>query len=288
MVEKETVLLQKVRSASNASATTELSSCPNRVSLGESSIWRKEHSSHSCWSPDGIRDDTGFACEGDATSIMVDMGVTDRKIGCFTWATPDCQYPMRSVRKLEFDIEWTGCHDLWMAPLWTFSEPWAPKTGRQGISGEIDFVEECRVPHINTNLGCYNANQGSGCQDANHWGHAESSGGVRHMVMTFDGGDLMIHVCSGAGVSSGSSCQRVASYRNYLNVVYPTTDGRDNLYKFMSDVFNDRGADGGWRGCRARRNYHTSCKYAVTNIRIHTHSNQPIFAANSKCASLDA
>merc|ERR1719491_259335 len=142
------------------------------------------------------------------------------------------------------------------------------------------------------NLGCYNAGQGEGCRDAQHWGGPSGgdSGGVKHMVMTFDGDDLLIDVCSGAGVSSGPSCRRVAHYRNYLSIVYPTTDDRDNLYKFMSDVFNDEGGpgDGGWCGCKARRNYHTNCKYAVTKIQIYTRSTSRIFAANSKCAPLDA
>merc|ERR1719422_877534 len=191
---------------------------------------------------------------------------------------------------IEFDVEWTGCENLWMAPIWTFSYPWAPITGRQGLSGEIDFVEGCQLPAINTNLGCYNAGQGEGCGDSAHWGEGETSGGVKHMVMAFNGDDLLISVCSGTGVSSGPSCERVAHYINYLNIVYPTTDGRDNLYKFMSDIFNDEGGpgDGGWCGCKARRNYRTNCKYAVTKIQIHTHSNSRIFAANSKCAPLDA
>merc|ERR1719422_1662427 len=88
------------------------------------------------------------------------MNSTTRKIGCFVWATPDCQYPMRSVQKIEFDVEWTGCENLWMAPIWTFSYPWAPITNRQGVSGEIDFVEGCQLPAISTNLGCYNAYRG--------------------------------------------------------------------------------------------------------------------------------
>merc|ERR1719491_64707 len=142
------------------------------------------------------------------------------------------------------------------------------------------------------NLGCYNAGQGEGCRDAQHWGGPSGgdSVGIKHMVMTFDGDDLHISVCSGAGVSSGPSCQQIAHYINYLDIVYPTTDDRDNLYKFMSDIFNDEGGpgDGGWCGCRARRNYHTNCKYAVTKIRIHTRSNSRIFAPDSKCAPLDA
>merc|ERR1719394_2178609 len=110
------------------------------------------------------------------------------------------------------------------------------------------------------------------------------------MLLTFDGDDLHITVCSGSGVSSGPSCHRVAHYTDYLSIVYPTTDGRDNLYKFMSDIFNDEGGpgDGGWCGCKARRNHHTNCKYAVTKIQIHTHSNGPIFDASSKCAALNA
>jgi len=287
VAEEDMALLQRSRGSSNLSVATGLTSCPNRVPMGSSSIWTKEPSSYSCVSSDGVRGDTGFQCDEDGTSIMVDMTSTSRKIGCFVWATADCQYPMRSVRVLEFDVEWEGCNDLWMAPLWTFSYPWAPITGRQGISGEIDFVEECQVPEMNTNLGCYNAWQGDGCLDAQHWGEGESSGGVKHVVMRFHGADLVIHVCSGAGVSTGPNCQRVAHYTNYLNIVYPTTDGRNNLYTFMSDIFNDHGGDGGWGGCKAVRNEATNCKYAVTKIQIHTHSNSPIFAAGSKCASLD-
>jgi len=255
-----------------------------------SSIWTKEAHSYSCASPDGIRGDTGFACAGDGTSIMVDMNSTSRKLGCFVWATPDCQYPMRNVWKIEFDVEWTGCENLWMAPIWTFSYPWAPITGRQGVSGEIDFVEGCQLPAINTNLGCYNAYQGEGCRDSTHWGEGETSGGIKHMVMGFDGADLLIDVCNGTGVSSGPSCKRVGHYMDYLNIVYPTTDGRDNLYSFMSDIFNDEGGpgDGGWCGCKARRNYNTNCKYAVTKLKIRTRTNSKIFAADSKCAPLDA
>jgi len=206
------------------------------------------------------------------------------------WWSMECQYHMRGVKQLEFDVEWEACGGLWMAPLWTVSWPWAPKTGRQGESGEIDFVEECPVPAMNTNLGCYNAFQGDGCVDAQHWATGETSGGVKHVVMTFDCDDLIIHVCSRGGGSSDGSCTQVAFYRNYLSIVYPTREGRNNQYHFVSDIFNDRpfGKDAGWSGCRAERNNDTACKYAVTNIRIHTKDGAPIFAPGSKCAALDA
>merc|ERR1712061_943480 len=86
-----------------------------------------------------------------------------------------------------------------------------------------------------------------------------------------------------------TGCKSVASYRNYLNVVYPTTNGRNNVYKFMSDVFNDRAGDGGWGGCKAVQNPTTTCKYAVTNIKIESNSNAPIFSdPSSKCRVLNA
>jgi len=239
--------------------------------MGSTSIWNKAASSNSCASSKGIRGDVGFACADDSgivdgSSIFVDMGSVADKVGCFVWETDDCQYPMKSVKQIDFDVEWEGCSDLWMAPLWTFSSPWAPDTNRQGLSGEIDFVEECRVPSVNTNLGCYDAGQGAGCVDSQHWGAGTSSSGPHHMTMTLDAeGNLDVQLCT----IDKTSCKSVATYKNYLSTVYPTTEGRNNVYKFVSDVFNDqkKDGDGGWDGCKAARNPTTTCKYAVTNIR---------------------
>jgi len=272
-------------------AETGLSICPKAVSMGSTSIWNAAASSNSCTSSKGIRGDTGFACADssgavDGSSIFVDMTSASDKVGCFVWETDDCQYPMKSVKQIDFDVEWDGCSNLWMAPIWTFSYPWAPDTGLQGLSGEIDFVEECPVPSVNTNLGCYNADQGAGCVDSQHWGEGTSSNGPQHMTMTLDTeGNLEVQVCA----ADKTGCKTVASYKNYLNIVYPTTDGRNNVYKFMSDIFNDQAGDGGWGGCKAVQNPTTTCKYAVTNIQIESNSNAPVFSdPNSKCYVLNA
>eukprot|EP00931_Biecheleriopsis_adriatica_P005642 TRINITY_DN107135_c0_g1_i1.p1 TRINITY_DN107135_c0_g1~~TRINITY_DN107135_c0_g1_i1.p1 ORF type:complete len:414 (-),score=70.83 TRINITY_DN107135_c0_g1_i1:308-1549(-) len=271
---------------------TGLNICSKAVSMdSDTSVWNVATSSQSCVSQQGIRGDAGFSCADssgaiDASSIFVDMGSVENKVGCFVWETEDCQYTMRNVKQIDFDVEWDGCSSLWMAPLWTYSTPWAPLTGRQGLSGEIDFVEECPVPTVDTNLGCYNAGQGSGCVDSTHWGESSSSNGPKHMTMTLDSeGNLNIHVCN----IDKTGCKIVASYANYLDTVYPTRDGRNNPYKFMSDIFNDRGGDGGWRGCKAVRNPTTTCKYAVTNIRIESNSFMPVFGdPNSKCFVMNA
>merc|ERR550525_271835 len=180
--EEEVALLQKIRAVN---ASSGLSSCPSRASLGGSTIWSPVYSSHSC--AGDFKHDVGFACEGDDTSIHVDMSFTKSKPGCYVWSSEDCQWPMKSVSKIEFDVEWVGCERLWMCPLWTFSYPWAPRTDKQGLSGETDFVEECPLPDANTNLGCYDADQGANCKDGGHWAPGQSSSGVKHMVMTFEG-----------------------------------------------------------------------------------------------------
>ena len=214
------------------------------------------------------------------------MSALDDKVGCFIWETDDCGYSIKKVDHIDFDVEWEGCDGLWMAPIWTFSPPWSPVTNKQGLSGEVDFVEMCPKPSVATNLGCYDAGQGDGCKDGgvvgNRWGKGTGSNGKKHMQMT-DSGDLIAKV-DGKGV---------ASYDNYLKTVYPTTDGRDNAYKFISDIFNDaRGprGDGGWDGCLGERNPLTNCKYAVTNIKITGKNGIAVFGENSqaKCKVMNA
>merc|ERR1719437_124508 len=83
--------------------------------------------------------------------------------------------------------------------------------------------------------------------------------------MTLDAeGSLDVQLCS----SDKTSCKSVASYKNYLN---------------------DQAGDGGWSGCKAVQNPTTTCKYAVTNIKIESNSNAPVFSdPNSKCHVLNA
>jgi len=273
------------------SGDTGLSICPTATTMGDASIWNVAAHTESCRSSKGILGTPGFKCVdasgiADTTSIFVDMNTVQDKVGCFVWETNDCQYSMKNVKQIDFDVEWFGCDNLWMAPLWLFSYPWAPVTGRQGLSGEVDLVEECAVPHVRTNLGCYNAGQGNGCVDAQNWGQGASSSGPKHLTMSLDdGGNLYVQVCA----IDRTDCRQVAKYVNYIGTVYPTTDGRDNLYKFMSDVFNDEGKDGGWSGCKAVRNPSTTCKYAATNIEVTSNSNIPVFTdSTSKCYTLNA
>ena len=217
----------------------------------------------------------------DLTSIYVDMRSVQNKVGCFEWVTRECLFSMKSVQRIDFDVEWQDCENLWMAPIWTFSSPWVYP---QGTSGEIDFVEECPVPRVSTNLGCYSADRRK-CSDAQPWGSGGSSNGPKHVAMTLDhSGNLEVQVC---GIDR-RNCRTVATYKDYLNTVYPTRDGRDNLFHFVSDIWNDRGGDKGWGGCHAVRNPSTSCRYAVTNIVVTRRSARPLFQdLSSSCLYLN-
>lgn len=261
-----------------------LETCTSVVENPSGWLWQKDDRDFSCA---GLhRDDGVFACRGkngvlDQTSIMIDLSTLSNKVGCWRWRTnSECDYQMRSVRHIEFDVEWVGCDSLWMAPLWTFSYPWVAPQGR---SGEIDFVEECPVPYAKTNLGCYNAGVGGACSDRARWGVGSSSEGPKHMKMTIDdAGNLQIALCQRTG------CETVATYSRYLDTVYPTSHGRGNPYHFVSDIFNDHGRDGGWNGCRAVKNPNSRCKFAVSNITLTSKAGQPFYDVHSICASLNS
>lgn len=256
--------------------------------MTKSSIWQVGTGTQSCSSSKGIRGDGAYSCQSetgdvDATSIYVDMRSLSDKVGCFEWIAPECSFPMRSVRRISFDVEWKDCDDLWMAPLWTFSNPWKSP---QGTSGEIDFVEACPVPKVSTNLGCYDPWSGNTekCMDAQHWGEGSSSDGPQHVMATFTGGDLKVEVCT----LDRQACKVVATYMGYLDSVYPTSKGRNNVYHFVSDIWNDKRKDGGWNGCHAVRNVDTNCRYAITNIQVESNSAEVIFGdISSSCQDLN-
>jgi len=265
---------------------SDLSICKKTTAMTASSVWQVGSSAHSCKSNDGIRGDGAFSCvrengEVDLTSIQVDMRKVHKKTGCFEWVTKHCEMPMRKVRSIDFDVEWESCDALWVAPIWMFSDPWVPP---QGTSGEVDFVEACPTDTISTNLGCYSTDR-SKCKDAEPWARASSSNGPKHVTMTInDVGDLEVQVCN----LDRTGCQRVASYTDYLNSVYPTSHGRDNVFRFISDIWNDRGGDPGWAGCKAVKNPRTECRYAVTNIKVSSKSQGAIFGDSaSRCLAMN-
>jgi hypothetical protein len=255
----------------------QLGNCERTIDLHPESIWQKGGAAHSCIGD--VRTDGARTCIDsnnitDMTSLYIDMSTLNNKIGCFEWTTGDCSFSMHKVSAITFTVEWNNCDSLWFAPLWTFSSPWISP---QGTSGEIDLVEACPVPSVRTNLGCYSVSHG--CKDAVPWGEGFSSYGPVDVTMTINNGNLDIKICK------KGTCRQVASYVNYLNTVYPTRNGRDNPYKFISDIWNNRGGDGGWNGCRAVRNPNSSCRYAVTALKIM--SKAPLFGRHSKCSALN-
>lgn len=232
-----------------------------------------------------IRGDGATVCidpEGrvDQTSIFVNMRSTIAKTGCFAWTISECNFDLRRVSKVEFDIDLANCGDVWMAPLWLSPNPWI---GPGGLSGEIDLVEGCSVGQVRTNFaGCAGASGAQCHQDA--WGSAAGLGGPKHVIMTLSAGlgDLLITVCNW----DYSYCFPSSSFSNFYNTVHSTAGrGASFPYTIISDVWNGYSGDGGWYGCNARNNPNTQCEYAIRNIQFTSHDGAPIFGG--KCGALN-
>jgi len=206
----------------------------------------------------------------DETSIMFDMSAKSSKTGCFVSEALGCGTDMTLVSKIEFDLDFSECHDVWAAPLWITPQTWI-KPG--GTSGEIDFLEMCPVGTVATNFGA----SGQPGETQRIWGNGIGADGPKHFILTLDqGGNLKTRICH----LDGSGCFDGAHYDGFLNRI---TSKRD--HHFVSDIWNGYSGDGGWWGCGARHSPNTNCRYAVMNIRVHTRSGIPLYSGN--CAALN-
>jgi hypothetical protein len=210
--------------------------------------------------------------EVDETSVFFDMSALTSKGGCFVWEAASCGTDLTKVSKIEFDFDFSGCGDVWAAPLWITPETWISPGG---TSGEIDFIEMCPVGAASTNFGAggqYGETQMS-------WGAGSGANGPKHYTLTLDdSGNLKTTVCNLDGTTG---CSDAAHYENFLNVITSK-----NNHHFVTDVWNGNGGDGGWSGCGAYHNEGTQCQYAIMNIRVTSKDGQPIYSGN--CAAMNA
>lgn len=243
----------------------------------------------SCQGP--VRGDGASMCIGpdgkpDFTSIRVNMNGLSDKTGCFVWEASTCTLDLRTVSRLEFDFELgPACVDVWSAALWLAPDPWEPPAG---LSGEIDFVENCPVGQMSTNFaGCLGTDEGQ-CQQ-----YVWPSGwlqGAKHFVMTLEdsddlssGGTLRTYVCD----LGGDNCERAGVYHDFLGSVVATKDRETGYsYTLRSDIWNGHGGDSGWAMCGGTSNPDTGCEYAIRNIRITNNDRAPHHHLDGTCAVL--
>lgn len=224
----------------------------------------------------------------DHTSIYVDMTGVKDKTGCFAWYSYACPLDLRTISKLEFDIDIKGCGDVWAGPFWLTPSAWY---GPGGQSGEIDLIEACPVGNVNNNFaGC------DGAQGICHEATIASGGGLggpKHIVMTLadsgevsKGGDLKVEVCD----LGGSNCRDGGYFTDFLRTAKSTKMrpvGSTLPYYLVSDIWNGLSGDGGWYGCNARNSPATQCQYAVLNIQVHGNHGAHVFNSGGKCTALN-
>lgn len=214
--------------------------------------------------------------EVDETSIMLDMSEVQDKTGCFVAQSSECGTDMTLVSKIEFDVDFEQCQDVWSAPLWISPYDWKMPGG---TSGEIDFAEMCPVGSVATNFGA----GGQPGEEQEKWRGASgaSPNGPKHFILTLDGaGNLKTKICALGGPHGGGNCVDGAHYDVFLSKITSKID-----HHFNTDIWNGHGGDGGWTGCQARNNPNTNCRYAVMNIQVETKSGRPLY--RGKCAALN-
>lgn len=126
----------------------------------------------------------------DETSVFFDMSALASRGGCFAWEAPSCGTDMTKVSRIEFDFDFSGCQDVWTAPLWITPEKWMSPGS---TSGEIDFVEMCPVGSASTNFGA----PGEAGETEMSWGSGSNSNGPKHFVLSLDdSGNLKTKICN--------------------------------------------------------------------------------------------
>eukprot|EP00928_Gymnodinium_smaydae_P043942 TRINITY_DN29351_c0_g1_i2.p1 TRINITY_DN29351_c0_g1~~TRINITY_DN29351_c0_g1_i2.p1 ORF type:complete len:388 (+),score=25.36 TRINITY_DN29351_c0_g1_i2:51-1214(+) len=243
-----------------------------RKSIADSPLWYNMYDKYNQPSCTGVNKDSGiFMCDGDNTSISMDLSAAyDGAEGCRLFQSR-CPIPLRKGTKLSFTAEWENCHDVWMAPLWISPQPtdWGPK---QGWSGEIDFIETCRSNagggQVKCSIMCNEIGQvqdASGCLEKNY--HSSSSSyGQQYFEGHVDEGGNWIMTVGGERVSFNPGyIQRVTdhSYNGSRTL---------DLLRLHSDIYNGDGGNDGWTWC-GRKSPQSTCKFTVRNIM---HNGSPL------------
>ena len=242
--------------------------CPNgRIPMDGKSIWTHQGGANSC---NGSYNDEGFSqCQGDPTSITLDMSHVHKKDNCFAYNTSQkLPFKPSQIRELSFDAQWDQCGDIWAAPIWLTPSSWEIN---QGQSGEIDFIETCRSNDnygIKTAIMCgQHLERDNKCYEPN-WGNGQSSDGAKHFIGQIDhnSGDWTMHKCDNLNETNVANCQLISRYPRFL---FTNNGSKKNMdFHFVSDLWGGDGGDDGFAACGNHNKPDTTCKYTVANIKI--------------------
>jgi hypothetical protein len=209
----------------------------------------------------------------------MDMSRVSIKQGCYVWEAEDCTWSAKEMKRLEFEVAWSDCDNLWFAPLWFTPIPWIEP---QGLTGEVDLLETCKAHPgaITTSIMCDQHNpRHPDCYGNDAWGHA-GKGGKGHFITEIDDDGTLTLKKDG---------NLIMKYPNYLHRIRPYDAAHahrftDKPFRFLSDIYNGGNGDPGWQHC-GTLNHNTECKFTVKSIKMKM---TPGNEFTGKCAALNA
>lgn len=249
------------------------------------SLWTPALSGHpSCTNPAMTMSDTAAVTLGsqDPTAISVDMSrLPEGQRGrCIWYQMKDsqglCEVDMDKIQEVYFDVSASNCGREWICPLWTTPRDWGSV---QDKSGEIDFMENCN--------GSLNISFGQNPGEFRQWGLDAGTGFNGHVNLLFD---QNADVVSGTFCPYGPGGCKEFSYKGYFAATaanrHRQVGGGPNLNHFISDIWNGT-AGSALDYCGQGRDFNTTCKYSVSNIKI-KNNDGPAFPAGRGCSALNA
>ena len=107
----------------------------------------------------------GEACGGQyycqpRVDPMCKKAPADESKACMSFGTSQCKFDRDEIRAIQFKASMSGCYfadnaadNTWAAPLWMVPTLW--KGEKQGMTGEIDFIERCGSPEKSGDSGWF-------------------------------------------------------------------------------------------------------------------------------------
>ena len=218
---------------------------------------------HSCTDPAAVN--PGKMCSGDNTSLVF----ATNGIGCFkTEIKSDCNFDLRKVKQIDFDISMKDCKNVW-------ASFWATPAGiwqGGGNSGEMDFIELCP------------AKTG---QVYSNWA-GEVEGKNKKAVLAPNADNFNDHITV-RNDGNGKITVGNAYYNNiYSSYACKSDPGYANcIYSFIADVWNGLSGDPGYENCMDPTYKHkgktdNKCTFIIKNIKITPFDGKnPFFNPNS-------
>jgi hypothetical protein len=220
-----------------------------------------------------------WACDG-LSSISLNMSGMNAEV-CSSFSTKDsCSFKQNGIKGIQASLTSSGCHGLWVAPLWMAPQTWIPP---QHATGEIDIFErgcwltDGYVLAFGENETYKNETYKYVRKDA--WGEegkpAERSAYTVYLDFRPDGKDQVdSYLCPlGTTPIRGNpldwACKKTSTRENYYADSAGETMGGEGLFHLVSDVWN---ACASKSLCNANHGskYEVSsnCEFTVTDIKL--------------------